>query len=74
MTKVGRLIFEEGLAEGERRGEKRGEKRGEEREKKRQRIIAVANMLDLDIPEQKILEKYSQEELKAAKEALEQKI
>ena len=31
-------------------------------------------MLDLDIPEQKILEKYSKEELKAAKEALEQKI
>lgn len=57
MTKVGRLIFEDGLMEGE----------------KRQRVIAVANMIKLDIPENTILTMYSEEELKAAKEAIKQK-
>ena len=57
MTKVGRLIFEDGLMEGE----------------KKQRVIAVANMIKLDIPEKKILTMYSEEDLKAAKEAIKQK-
>lgn len=57
MTKVGRLIFEDGLTEG----------------RKEERIIAVVNMMRLDIPEDKILAMYSKEELKAAKEAMRQK-
>lgn len=61
MTKVGRLIFEDGLTEGRKEGEKK------------QRIIAVANMMKLNIPENQILTMYSEEELKAAKEVLEQK-
>ncbi len=69
MTKVGRLIYEDGLMEGEKRGEERGEERG----KKKERIIAVMNMMRLDIPEDKILKMYTEEELKAAKEAMEQR-
>lgn len=69
MTKVGRLIYEDGLMEGEKRGEERGEERG----KKKERITAVVNMMRLDIPEDKILKMYTEEELKAAKEAMEQR-
>ena len=69
MTKVGRLIFEDGLTEGREEGRKEGRKEGE----KKQRIIAVVNMMKLDIPEDKILTMYSEEELKAAKEVMGQK-
>lgn len=65
MTKVGRLIFEDGLAEGRKEGREEGGKE--------ERIIAVVNMIKLDIPEDKILTMYSEEELKAAKEAMKQK-
>ena len=65
MTKVGRLIFEDGLMEGRKEGREEGEKK--------QRVIAVANMIKLDIPEKKILTMYSEEDLKAAKEAIKQK-
>lgn len=65
MTKVGRLIFEDGLTEGREEGRKEGEKK--------QRIIAVVNMMKLDIPEDKILTMYSEEELKAAKKVMGQK-
>lgn len=67
MTKVGRLIYEDGLLEGKKEGKKEGIKKG----KKEERIIAVINLLDLEIPEQKILEKYSEKDLRAAKKALE---
>lgn len=53
MTKVGRLIFEDGMAEGERK----------------ERIIAIMNMLELNIEERRILEMYSKADLRAAKEA-----
>lgn len=53
MTKVGRLIFEDGMAEGE----------------KKERMIAIMNMLELNIEERKILELYSKADLRAAKEA-----
>ena len=69
MTKVGRLIFEDGLTEGREEGRKEGRKEGE----KKQRIIAVVNMMKLDIPEDQILTMYSEEELKAAKEVMGQK-
>ncbi len=58
MTKVGRMIYEDGLKEGEERGEKK------------ERIIAVVNMLKLNIEEQKILGMYSKEDLNAAKEVI----
>lgn len=58
MTKVGRMIYEDGLKEGEERGEKK------------ERIIAVVNMLKLNIDEQKILGMYSKEDLNAAKEVI----
>lgn len=58
MTKVGRMIYEDGLKEGEERGEKK------------ERIIAVVNMLKLNIDEQKILGIYSKEDLNAAKEVI----
>lgn len=61
MTKVGRLIFEDGRNEGKEEG------------KQEERIIAVMNLLEFGIPEHKILELYSEEELKAAKEAIKQK-
>lgn len=57
MTKVGRLIFEDGMAEGEKKGEKK------------ERMIAIMNMLELNIEERKILELYSKADLRAAKEA-----
>lgn len=69
MTKVGRLIFEDGLMEGREEGRKEGREEGE----KKQRVIAVANMIKLDIPEKKILTMYSEEDLKAAREAIKQK-
>lgn len=61
MTKVGRLIFEDGLTEGKKEG------------KKEERIIAVINMLGFNVPENKILTMYSEEELKAAKESMKQR-
>ena len=66
MTKVGRLIYEDGLMEGEKRGEERGEKK--------ERIIAVVNLMKLDIPEDKILKMYSEDDLEAAKAVMEQKV
>lgn len=66
MTKVGRLIFEDGLTEGREEGRKEG--------RKEERIIAVVNMMKLNIPENQILTMYSEEELKAAKEAMNQKV
>lgn len=59
MTKVGRLIFEDGRKEGLTEG------------KKEERIVAVINMLEFQVPEQKILEKYSESDLKEAKKARE---
>lgn len=53
MTKVGRLLFEDGA--------------------KTERIIAVVNMLDFDVPEEKILERYSENDLEEAKKAKEEK-
>lgn len=53
MTKVGRMIFEDGA--------------------KKERIIAVVNMLGFDIPEDRILEKYSESDLEEAKKTLEEK-
>lgn len=69
MTKVGKLIFEEGLAEGKVEGKAEGKAEG----KREERIIAVVNMLDFSVSEDCILEKYSKEELKAAKEFRKQK-
>lgn len=57
MTKVGRMIFEDGAKNGA----------------KKERIIAVVNMLGFDIPEDRILEKYSESDLEEAKKALEEK-
>ncbi len=51
MTKVGRLLMEDGA--------------------KTERIIAVVNMLDFDVPEEKILERYSETDLEEAKKAKE---
>ena len=73
MTKVGRLIFEDGLMEGREEGRKEGRREGREEGEKKQRVIAVVNMIRLDIPENKILTMYSEEDLKAAKEAIKQK-
>ena len=69
MTKVGRLIFEDRLTEGSEERRKERRKEGE----KKHPIIAVVNMMKLDIPEDKILTMYSEEELKAAKEVMGQK-
>lgn len=60
MTKVGRLIYEDGLEEGRKAG------------REEERLIAIDNMLKLNIPEEQILKMYSQEELRAAKEAVKQ--
>lgn len=54
MTKVGKMIYEDGWKEGQ----------------KKERIIAVVNMLKLNIDEQKILGMYSKEDLNAAKEVI----
>ncbi|MCI9004434.1 MAG: hypothetical protein HFH39_04180 [Lachnospiraceae bacterium] len=62
MTKVGRMIFEDGLEEGRKEGMTEGEKK--------QRVIAVINMLSFNIPEQKILEKYSEKDLQEAKKMI----
>lgn len=58
MTKVGQMIWEEGW------------KKGWEEVKKEERITAIVNMLEFDIPEQKILENYTEEELNAAKKSI----
>lgn len=60
MTKVGRLIYEDGLEEGRKAG------------REEERLIAIDNMLKLNIPEEQILKMYSEEELRAAKEAVKQ--
>ena len=52
MTKVGMLLMEEGMEKG----------------MEKERITAILNMLKLHIPEQKILEMYSPDDLKTAKE------
>ena len=58
MTKVGQMIFEDGMEAGREEG------------KEEERITAIKNMLEFNVSEQKILEKYSREELKAAKESI----
>ncbi len=63
MTKVGRMIFEDGLREGEEKGRKEGEEKG----RKEERIAAIFNMLKLQIPEAQILSLYSQDDLREAK-------
>ena len=65
MSGIAALNFREGQMEGRKEGREEGEKK--------QRVIAVANMIKLDIPEKKILTMYSEEDLKAAKEAIKQK-
>ena len=81
MTQVERMIFDEALdkawgqamKEGKKAEEEEGRKEGRKEGEKKQRIIAVVNMMKLDIPEDKILTMYSEEELKAAKEVMGQK-
>lgn len=56
MTKVGKMIFEDGLKEGEAKG------------RKEERVIAVFNMLKLQVPERQILNLYTKDELEEAKQ------
>ncbi|MEH2944232.1 hypothetical protein VSQ32_15510 [Lachnospiraceae bacterium KK002] len=56
MTKIGKMIYEDGIEKGERNG------------RREERIVAVFNMLKLSVPESQILELYSAEDLKAAKQ------
>ncbi len=82
MTKVGQLLFEEGMEQGiaqgmERgmeqgmeQGIKRGMKRGMEQGERKERLLAVRNLLKLHIPESQILEMYSRDDLKTARELL----
>lgn len=62
MTKVGRMIFEDGMEVGWKNGKEEG--------KEEERIAAIVNMLEFDVSEQKILRKYSQEDLLMARKAL----
>ncbi len=70
MTKVGQMIWEEGWKKGWEEGWEEGWKKGWEEVKKEERITAIVNMLEFDIPEQKILENYTEEELNAAKKSI----
>lgn len=62
MTKVGRMLFEDGQREGRKEGRQEG--------RKEERMIAIVNLLSFNVPEKKILEKYSEEDLKEAKETI----
>ncbi len=64
MTKVGKMIYEEGMEKGVRKGREEGKRDG----RKEERIIAVFNMLKLHVPETQILELYSSDDLEAAKQ------
>lgn len=74
MTKVGQLLFEEGMEHGIKRGMERGIEQGMERGieqgERRERLLAVRNLLKLRIPESQILEMYSRDDLKNARELL----
>ncbi len=59
MTKVGRMIFEDGHREGIKEGKKEG--------KKEERIVSITNLLKLNIEEDIILGMYSETDLKEAK-------
>lgn len=56
MTKVGRMIFEDGHREGIKEG------------KKEERIVSITNLLKLNIEEDVILGMYSETALKEAKD------
>lgn len=58
MTKVGRMLFEDGQREGRKEG------------RKEERMIAIVNLLSFNVPEKKILEKNSEEDLIEAKETI----
>lgn len=60
MTKIGKMIYEDGIEKGIEKGERNG--------RREERIVAVFNMLKLSVPESQILELYSAEDLKAAKQ------
>lgn len=62
MTKVGQMIWEEGW--------KKGWEEGWKKSLEEERITAIVNMLEFGIPEQKILENYTEEELNAAKKSI----
>ena len=68
MTKVGKMIYEEGMEKGERNGMKKGMEKGMEKGRKEERLIAVLNMLKLNVPESQILKLYSKDDLSAAKQ------
>lgn len=70
MTKVGRMIFEDGQREGRQEGRKEGRQEGRKEGRKEERMIAIVNLLSFNVPEKKILEKYSEEDLKEAKETI----
>lgn len=64
MTKVGRLLVEEGIERGMKQGIEQGMTEG----KRAERAVAVHNLLKLHISEGQILQMYSQDDLNAARE------
>lgn len=72
MTKIGRLIYEDGLEDGRKEGRKAGREEGREAGREEERLIAIDNMLKLNIPENQILRMYSEEDLRVAKETMKQ--